>query len=121
MQTEWHASTGGHKGRAPPVDPFSGEEEAVRLDDLVPALQRAASWNGWCEADLLLQFVGHLRCLALQEWELLSEDQRSTFCTAVDTLRERLDPGGWMLAVQDFCHDAEKSEEVAADFILQLE
>ena len=31
------------------------------------------------------------------------------------------DPGGWMLAVQDFCHDAEKSEEVAADFILQLE
>ena len=93
----------------------------MRLDDWFPALQRAATWNGWCEADLLLQFVGHLRGRALQEWELLSEDQRSTFCTAVDTLRERLDPGGRMLAVQDFRHAAQKSEEAVADFILRLE
>ena len=108
-QAEWHASTGGRKGRAPPVDTFSGEDEAVRLDDWLPALQRAATWNGCCEADLVLRFAGHLRGCVLQEWELLSEDQKSTFCTAVDTLRERLETGGWMLAVQDFQHAAQKS------------
>ena len=32
-QTEWHASTGGHEGRPPLVDPFSREDKAVRLDD----------------------------------------------------------------------------------------
>ena len=49
---------------------------------------------------LLLQLAGHLRGHTIQEWELLSEDQKSTFCTAVDTFRERLDLGGWMLAVR---------------------
>ena len=117
-QAEWHACTGGRKGSAHPVDPFSGEDEAVRLDDWLPALQRAATWNGCREADLLLQFAGHLRSRALQEWDLLFEDQKSTFCTAVDSLRERLDPGGRMVAVQDFWHAAQKSEEAVTDFIL---
>ena len=38
-------------------------------------------------------------------------------CTTVNTLREGLDPGGWMLAVQDFHHAALKGEEAVADII----
>ena len=34
-QAEWHASTSGCKGRAPPVDLFSGEDEA-RLSGMHP-------------------------------------------------------------------------------------
>ena len=50
-----------------------------------------------------------------------SEDQKATFCAAVNALRERLEPGGWLLAVQDFRHAAQKGEESVADFICQLE
>lgn len=38
-------------------------------------------------------------------------------CTTVNTLREGLDPGGWMLAVQDFHHATLKGEEAVADII----
>ena len=120
-QAESHAPTGGHKCRAPPVNPFSGEDKTVRLDDWVPALHRAVTWNSWSEVDLLLQLAGHLQSRALHERELVSEDQKSTYCTAVDTLRERLDLGRRMLAVQNFCHAAQKGEEVVADFICRLE
>ena len=117
---EGQVPTGGRKGRAPPVDPFNGEDETVRLDDWVPALQRVAAWNGWSEADLLLQLAGH-RGRALQEWELIAKYQKATFYAAVDALRERLEPGGRMLAVQDFRHAAQKGEESVADFIRRLE
>ncbi len=49
------------RGKAPPVEPFSGENPEVRLDDWLPALQRAAEWNQWTEEELLLQLAGHLR------------------------------------------------------------
>ena len=108
------------KGKEPLVDSFS-EDEAVRLDDWIPTLKRVAAWNDWSEGDLLLQLAGHLRGCALQEWDLIPEDIKSTFRTAVDALRDRLDPGGWMLVVQDFRHAAQKSEESVADFIRCLE
>ena len=109
------------KGKAPPVDSFSGEDEAVRLDDWMLTLKRAATWNDWSEGDLLLQLAGHLHGHALQEWDLIPKDIKSTFRIAVDALRDRLDPGGRMLAVQDFRHAAQKSEESVADFIRRLE
>ena len=62
------------KGKAPPVDSFSGEDEAVRLDDWMPTLKRAATWKDWSEGDLLLQLAGRLRGRALQEWDLIPED-----------------------------------------------
>ena len=34
------------RGKAPPVDPFTGEDPEMRLDDWLPALQRASNWNG---------------------------------------------------------------------------
>ena len=34
------------RGRAPQVDPFTGEEPEIGLDDWLPSLKRAATWNG---------------------------------------------------------------------------
>ena len=35
------------RGRAPPVDKFTGKDPSVRLDDWLPGLNRASRWNGW--------------------------------------------------------------------------
>ncbi len=49
------------RGKAPPIDPFTGENPEVRLDDWLPALKRASTWNGWTEEERLIQLAGHLR------------------------------------------------------------
>ena len=54
-------SVGQRRGKAPPVDAFTGKNPEVRLDDWLPALQRAAEWNDWSQAELLIQLAGHLR------------------------------------------------------------
>ena len=40
---------GGHtrRGKAPPVEPFTGERPDVLWEDWIPTLERAAGWNGW--------------------------------------------------------------------------
>ena len=40
---------GARRGKAPPVDPSTGEDAETTLDDWLPSLQRAAEWNGWGE------------------------------------------------------------------------
>lgn len=65
------------------MDLFSGEDEGIRLDDWLPALARASTWNGWSEEDQLLQLAGHLRGRALQEWELIPHTDRGTYESAV--------------------------------------
>ena len=90
------------RGRAPPVDPFTGEDPEFRLEDWLPALQRATKWNGWTETEELIQLAGHLRGKALMEWNLLEEESRSDLNTAVKALKDRLEPGSGVLAAQDF-------------------
>ena len=34
------------RGKAPPVDSFTGEDPAVKLEDWLPVLKRASLWNG---------------------------------------------------------------------------
>ena len=51
-------SSSRRRGKAPPVEPFNGESEAMRLEDWLPALERAATWNDWTEEDRLLQLAG---------------------------------------------------------------
>ena len=80
--------------KAPPVDPFMGEEMEIRLDDWVPSLERAATWNEWTEGELLLQFAGHLWVCALQEWSLLDEASKETYQTTVESLCWHIDFGG---------------------------
>ena len=118
------ARTTGHKprrGKAPPVDAFTGEEPEIRLDDWLPSLKRAATWNEWMEGELLLQLAGHLRGRALQEWGLLDDTSKATYETAVESLHTRIDPGSRTLAAQDFRHSTQGEKEPVADFIRRLE
>ena len=108
-------------GKAPPIDPFSGELEETLFDDWLPSLERTSKWNGWGEADKLLQLAGHLRGKALQEWNLLEEKEKGTYTAAVSALRARLDCGGKVLAVQDFRHLAQGEKESVTELIRRLE
>ena len=109
------------KGRAPPIDQYTGENPEVRFDDWLPSLDRAASWNSWSESERLIQLAGHLRGRALQEWDLMEETDRGTWSKALPVLRERLDQGTKVLAAQDFRHTTQKETEKVADFVRRLE
>ena len=86
------------RGKAPPVDPFTGEDPECRLDDWLPALRRSADWNGWTEGDLLIQLAGHLKGRALQVWNLIADEEKRTYSQATGALRGRLDPGSRIMA-----------------------
>ena len=109
------------RGKAPPIDSFDGESPDVLFEDWVPALQRAADWNGWSEKEMLIQLAGHLRGRALQEWGLLSAHERESLEEATTILHNRLDPCSRALAAQDFRHASQREEESIADFIRRLE
>lgn len=98
-------------GKAPPIDPFRGNDPEVQLDDWLPTLERAAVWNNWSEEECLIQLAGHLRGRASQEWNLLSADEKSSFSAAVTALRTRLDPGRQALAAQDFRHAIQRERK----------
>ena len=112
---------GGRRGKAPPVDPFTGENPELHVDDWLPSLERAARWNGWTDQELLLQLAGHLRGRALLEWNLLDATEKSLYPTATEALRARLDTGGRALAAQDFRHTFQRDDELVGDFIRRLE
>ena len=109
------------KGKAPPVDLFTGEGSDVLWEDWLPTLERTATWNNWTENEKLLQLAGHLRNKAAQEWTLLSIAEKSTFISATRALGARLDRGGKALAAQEFRHTVQRSSEAVSDFILRLE
>ena len=48
------------RGKAPPVDPFTGEQPDVLWEDWLSTFERASTWNGWSESEKLLQLAGHL-------------------------------------------------------------
>ena len=83
------------KGKAPPVDIFTGESSDVLWEDWLPTLEQTATWNDLTENEKLLQLAGHLRGKAAQEWALLSTANKSTFAIA-------LDRGGKVLAAKEF-------------------
>ena len=109
------------RGKAPPVDSFTGENQEIRIDDWLPALERASTWNGWTEEERLMQLAWYLRGRALQEWNLLGDRDKSSYADAIQALRNRLDPGGRALAAQDCRHTVQGETELAADFIRHLE
>ena len=100
-----------HRGKAPPIDAFTGEDAEIRFDDWLPTLERAATWNNWTESEALMQFTGYLRGRALQEWNLMSQSERGTYKSAITGLRTRLDPGNKTLAALDFRHITQKESE----------
>ena len=109
------------RGKAPPVDPFTGENDELMWEDWLPTLGRAATWNGWSKEEKLLQLAGYLKGKALQEWNLMSEHDRRSFSTAATKLKEKLDQGVKKIAAQDFRHATQKQKESVLDFIHRLE
>ena len=98
-------------GKAPPVEPYTGEDPQTRFEDWLPTLTRAATWNLWSDEECLMQLVGHLRGRALVEWNLLSSEEKLTFALATQSLQARLDPGNRVLAAQDFRHAIQRDDE----------
>ena len=111
----------GRRGKAPPVDPYDGENSEIQFDDWLPALHRAAMWNEWTDEESLVQLAGHLRGRALQEWNLLDGDSKKTFDSAVRVLRDSMDQGSRWLAAQDFRHVFQAEGEPVADLVRRLE
>ena len=109
------------RGKAPPIDAFTGEDPETRFDDWLPSLRRAAEWNAWEPDELLLQLVGHLRGHALQEYNLLDCSTPRIFDDVVEALQARLDPGGKAMAAQDFRHASHGKGESMSDFVRRLE
>ena len=109
------------KGEAPSLEPFIGVGVDILFDQWLPSFERVAIWNGWGEAEKLIQLAGHLKDKALQEWSLLNAANTASYRKATSVLKERLDPSRKALAVQHFCHLSQGQQELVSDFILHLE
>ena len=111
----------GRRGKAPPIDPFSGENPEVTIEEWLPSLQRAVDWNEWTEQEIFIQLAGHLRGRALQEWNLLDEDDKTNWQCAVKVLQSRLEHGNSTMAAQEFRHLYQDKKETVSEFISRLE
>lgn len=110
-----------HRGKAPPVDAYTGENVEVRFGYWLPILDCAVSRNAWTDEESLIQHAGHWRGRAPQEWNLLGEEKKGTYQTAIQALRIQLDPGNRVLAAQDFRQAVQKDGKSVADYVRRLE
>ena len=62
-----------------PVDAFTGESAELQYEDWLPSLEREAVWNNWCELERFIQLAGYLCGKALQEWNMLLDEESSIF------------------------------------------
>ena len=113
--------TSRRRGKAPPIGEFSGEDLECQLDDWLPSLERASTWNAWTPEERLMQLAGHLKGRALQEYNLLGPTEKVSFESAVEALRSRLEPSSKAVAAQDFRHGMQKDSESVSDFIRRME
>ena len=65
--------------------------------------------------------AGHLCGKALQESNLLLEDEKSLYLDAVERLNDILGPGSRVLAAQDFRHTRQEDGEAVSAFVWRLE
>ena len=114
-------STSSHRGKSLPVSKFTGEDPECQLDDWLSTLERACMWNSWTGEDNLIQLAGHLRGRALQEYNLIRQEDRNTFAQRVDILHLRIDVGSKAAAVQDFQHIVQSDPESVSYLIQHLE
>ena len=68
-----------------------------------------------------MQLAGHLRGRALQEWNLLSETERSKLEIAVGALRSRFEQGSKTMVAQEFRYCSQIDCERVAVYIRWLE
>ena len=69
----------------------------------------------------MIQLDGHLQGTALQEWNLLTAEEKSNWDTAVKALRGRLEQRDRALATQNFRHATQKNSKTMADYIHRME
>ena len=81
--TSTSASESRPRRKAPPVDPFTGENLASTLDDWLPSLQTATTWYAWSEDEKSMQLGGHLCGRARQEWDLLTDEEKESYSRAI--------------------------------------
>ena len=77
------------RGKAPPVSAFLGEDLECQLDDWLPSLERASTWNAWTADERAMQLAGHLKGRALQEYNLLRPEEKESFESAVHTAKNK--------------------------------
>ena len=63
----------------------SSKNRGININDWLPILHRAATWNEWSEEKLHMQLAHHTRGRALQG-DLLDKSDKVTFTTAVQSL-----------------------------------
>jgi len=68
-----------------------------------------------------VQLAGYLHGRALQEWNLLSSDDKQSFADAFQALRSRLDTGSHVLAAQDFRYSLQRDSDAVSDYIRRLD
>lgn len=100
----------------PPNDHFSGESAKFCLEDWIPSLECAVEWNGWNKTEKSIKLAGHLGGKVLQEWNLLYDDEKSTYHGAVESLCDVLGPGSRILATQNFCHTSQEEVKSVSAF-----
>ena len=104
--------------RPQPLTPVRGRTQRYGLKiGSLPSIVLYTSWNGWSDGESLKQLAGHLRGRALQEWNLLCEEEKATYQAAIHALRIRLNPGNRVLAAQDFRHAIQKESEGISDYV----
>ena len=109
------------KGKAPPIDSYTGESSDVLWEDWLPTFEIAANWNEWTEDEKVIQLAGHLQKKALQEWNLLDQEDRSNYSRACQLMQAKMDPDNKAIAAQDFRHTVQEENELVIDFIRCLE
>ncbi|XP_065915676.1 myosin-13-like [Dysidea avara] len=119
--TQLHDVNRGRRGKAPPIEYFTGENPEVTLDEWLPSLQRASNWNGWTSEETLIQLAGHLKGQALQEWNLLEDSDKVGWKEAAKVLQSRLEHGNRTMAAQEFRHLRQGTTETVSEFIRRLE
>ena len=109
------------KGKAPPVDSYTDESSDVLREDWLPTFEIAANWNEWMEDEKVIQLAGHLWKKALQEWNVLDQEDRSNYSRACQLMQAKMDPDNKAIAAQDFHHTVQEENELVIDFIRRLE
>ena len=65
--------------------------------------------------------AGHLCGQALQEWNLIEDEDKQNYDGAIKALKDVLGPGSKVLAAQDFRHTTQEEGESVAAFVRRLE
>ena len=108
------------RGRAPPIEFFSGEDQTITIDDWLPSLECASNWNEWSLEEKLLQLPRYLKGRALQEWRLLRQPEEQDYPKTIDALHSRLDLGSKTMAMHEFRHSVQRTGEGVQDYIRRL-